>query len=106
MILPSFITILLIMIVLRGLLKNRYVQAVLGGMKPSIIGIILATGAYMILQRCFGSLGNLSVDVTAIIMTVVLSLVYFGSRKVLKKGISPIGLIGISAVAGLLVFGL
>ena len=105
-ILPSFITILLIMIVLKGLLKNRYVQAILRGMKPSIIGIILATGAYMILQRCFGSIGNFSVDVTAIVMTAVLSVVYFGSRKVLKKGLSPIALIGIAAVAGLLVFGL
>ena len=103
-VLPSFIIILLLMILLKKLLKNPYVQAVLGGLKPCIIGIILATGIFMILQHSVGSSGALSVDTTAVIMTIVLGTVYFGSRKVLKKGISPIGLIGISALAGLIVY--
>ena len=91
---------------LKKLLKNPYVQAVLRGLKPCIIGIILATGVFMILQHSVGSPGALSFDTTAIIMTIVLGTVYFGSRKVLKNGISPIGLIGISALAGLIVYGL
>ena len=103
-VLPSFIIILLIMVLLKKLLKNPYVQAVLRGLKPCIIGIILATGIFMILQHSVGSSGALSVDTTAVIMTIVLGTVYFGSRKVLKKGISPIGLIGISALAGLIVY--
>ena len=103
-VLPSFIIILLIMILLKKLLKNPYVQAVLRGLKPCIIGIILATGIFMILQHSAGSSGALSVDTTAVIMTIVLGTVYFGSRKVLKNGISPIGLIGISALAGLIVY--
>ena len=105
-VLPSFIIILLIMVLLKKLLKNPYVQAVLRGLKPCIIGIILATGVFMILQHSVGSPGALSFDTTAIIMTIVLGTVYFGSRKVLKNGISPIGLIGISALAGLIVYGL
>ena len=60
----------------------------------------------MILQHCVDSSDALSVDTTAVIMTIVLGVVYFSSRKVLKKGISPIGLIGISALAGLIVYGL
>ena len=96
-VLPSFIIILLIMVLLKKLLKNPYVQAILRGMKPCIIGIILATGLYMILQNCVDSSIQFSLNTTAIIMTVVLSAVYFGSGKILKKGISPIGLIGISA---------
>ncbi len=92
------------MILLKKLLKNPYVQAVLRGLKPCIIGIILATGIFMILQHSVGSSGALSVDTTAVIMTIVLGTVYFGSRKVLKNGISPIGLIGISALAGLIVY--
>ena len=59
----------------------------------------------MILQHCFGSIRELTVNITAILMTSVLAVIYFGSRKVLKKGISPIGLIGISAVAGIIVYG-
>ena len=102
-VLPSFIIILLIMVLLKKLLKNPYVQAVLRGLKPCIIGIILATGIFMILQH---SPGALSFDRTAIIMTIVLGAVYFGSRKVLKNGVSPIGLIGIAALTGLIVYGL
>ena len=104
-ILPSFISVLLIMVLLKKLLKNQYVQAVLRGLRPCITGIILATGIFMILQHSLGSFNALSVDTTAIIMTIVLGAVYFGSRKVLKNGISPIGLIGISALAGLIAYG-
>lgn len=104
-ILPSFISVLLIMVLLKKLLKNQYVQAVLRGLRPCITGIILATGIFMILQHSLGSFSALSVDTTAIIMTIVLGAVYFGSRKVLKNGISPIGLIGISALAGLIAYG-
>ncbi len=105
-VLPSFIIILLIMILLKKLLKNPYVQAVLRGLKPCIIGIILATGIFMILQHCIGSFTDVSADLTAIIMTAVLAAIYFGSQKVARKGLSPIGLIGISAAAGIIVYGL
>ena len=105
-VLPSFIIILLIMVLLKKLLKNPYVQAVLQGMKPCIIGIILATGIYMIIQHSVGSFRAFSIKAVAVLMTVVLAAIYFGSRKVLKNGISPIGLIGISALAGIVVYGL
>ena len=103
-VLPSFIIILLIMVLLKKLLKNPYVQAILRGLKPCIIGIILATGIYMILQHCFGNVKELSVNTTAIILTIALTVIYFGSRKVLKKGISPIALIAISALVGIIVY--
>ena len=104
-VLPSFVIILLITALLKKLLKNPYVQAVLRGLKPCMIGIILATGVYMILHNCLGSVADLSLDLTAVIMTAALAAIYFGSRKVLKNAISPIALIGISAVAGILVYG-
>ena len=103
-ILPSFVIILVIMVLLKKILKSPWVQAVLRGLKPCIIGIILATGIYMILNHCFTSLKDFSVNMTATIMTIGLASVYFGSRTVIKKGISPIGLIGISAVAGIVVY--
>ncbi len=105
-VLPSFVIILLITALLKKLLKNPYVQAVLRGLKPCMIGIILATGVYMILHNCLGSVAALSPDMTAVVMTAALAAVYFGSRKILRNGISPIALIGISAVAGILVYGL
>jgi chromate transporter len=105
-VLPSFIIILLIMILLKRLLKNPYVQAILRGLKPCIIGIILATGVYMIVQHCIGSVGKISMNTTAVVMPLALGIIYFGSRKVMKNGISPVGMIGISALAGILVYGL
>ena len=51
--LPSFIMILLIVQILKELIKNQYFQAILKGMKPSIAGIILATGIYMLIHNTF-----------------------------------------------------
>ena len=108
--LPSFIIILLIMLVLNKLLKNSYVQASLRGIKPCIIGIILATGVFMIIQQCFRTQQEQSVNISALLITAFLAALYFGSKKLklkfLKNGISPIGLIGISALTRIVVFGL
>ena len=105
-VLPSFVIILLIMVVLKALLKKPAVQAILRGLKPCIVGIILATGIYIAVTNCIVKEGTLSVSIPIVVMTAVLAGLYFGSRKFTKKGISPIGLISISAVAGMVVFGL
>ena len=104
-VLPSFIVILLVMTLLKKLLSDPYTQAVLRGMKPCIIGIILATGAYLIFRNCFGAPGALRIDATALAMTAVLAAAYFGSRKIVKGGISPIVLIVMSALAGVSIYG-
>ncbi len=105
-VLPSFVIILLLMVLLKKLLKDPYVQAVLRGLKPCIIGIILATGVYMILKNCVGGAARPTINSTAVLMTISLAAVYFGSGKLMKKGLSPIALIGISALAGIAVYGL
>ena len=105
-ILPSFIIILVIVKLEKKLLKNHYIQAALSGVKPCVIGIIGATGAYMILQHVFTAFPGGTVDTTALAATAVLAVIYFGSRKISKRGISPVALIGISALAGMLVYGI
>jgi len=105
-VLPSFVIILLIMAVLKRFVRNPFVQAVLRGLKPAVIGIILATGVYMVLRSCLTSLTSPAPDLTAICMTAALAAVYFGSRKVLKKPLSPIALIALSALCGVVVYGL
>ena len=104
-ILPSFIIILIIVKMEKKLLKNQYVQAALSGIKPCVIGIIGATGAYMILQHIFTAFPGGTVDATAAAVTAALAMIYFGSRKVTKRGIPPILLIGTAALAGVLVYG-
>ncbi len=99
-VLPSFLIILLLMAALKNTIKNKYVQAVLRGLKPCMIGIILATGIYMILRNCAPSFQP---DVKRCIVTVVLLLLY-GSKYFLKRKVSPILLIVISACVGIVVF--
>ena len=104
-VLPAFLIILLIMAILRRFISNRYFQALLSGMKPCIIGIILAMGIYLMVQNCFGSYFS-GIDIMAVIMAIILGVVYWGSRKIKKNGISPILLIIISAGAGVLFYGI
>ena len=105
-VLPSFLIILLVTALLKTALKNNYVQAVLRGLKPCVIGIVLATGVYMVLSNCFGAISALKVNVQAIILTAILVASVFGYRYFVKKKLSPILLIVISAVAGVVVYGI
>jgi len=105
-VLPSFIIILLVMIALKTLLKNKFVQAILRGLKPCVIGIVLATGVYMILNNCFALKSGFSLDWKPIALTIVLGGILWGSKPILKKKISPILLIVISAALGILVYGI
>ncbi len=104
-VLPAFIIILLVMALLKTALKNRYVQAVLRGLKPCVIGVILATGCTMALNHGILPSFRENGDFRPLILTACLSLFYFGSRKVLKKGLTPISLILISACAGIALYG-
>ena len=104
-ILPAFFIILLIMVLLKKALENKYVRAVLGGLKPCIIGIIAATGTYMILKNLIPPLFSERPDFWPLIITAILSAVYFGSRGIAKKKMTPIMLIVVSAVLGVIIYG-
>ena len=105
-VLPSFLIILLVTALLKTALKNKYVQAVLRGLKPCVIGIVLATGIYMVLKNCFGTVAALKMNLQAMIITALLAASLFGYKKFAKKKLSPIILIIISAAAGVVVYGL
>lgn len=103
-VLPSFLIILLVTALLKTALKNKYIQAILRGLKPCVIGIVLATGSYMILKNCFGTISNAAVNPSAIVITVLLVVSMFGYKRLAKKKLSPIGLIILSAILGIIVF--
>ena len=104
--LPSFIIILLISAFLKAALENKYVQAVLKGLKPCVVGIILATGIYMIINNCFSKKESFSFDARATIITTALFLIIFTYKKIAKKNLSPIVIIAISACLGTVVYGM
>lgn len=101
-ILPSFIVTLVVMAVLQNLLKNKYVQAVLSGLKPCIIGIIIATGFYIIISSCIPYAEGLSIR-AVIVMAVLVSTILL-SKYVFKKKMSPILLIAVAALTGTIVY--
>ena len=105
-VLPSFIIILLLTALLSKVIRNKYIQAALRGLKPCMIGIIMGMGIWMVAQNLFtGTFVGFSWK--ALTITAMLAIIYFGSRKVklLKRGISPIMLIVISAAFGIVGFG-
>ena len=104
-VLPAFLIILAVTILLRTALKNKYVTAVVGGLKPCVVGIVLATGCVMVFRQGVLPLFSGSGDLRPLILTAGLALVYFGSRKVMKKGLSPVVLILVSACAGIALYG-
>jgi chromate transporter len=103
---PSFIIMLLIMVMMKRLHGNKYVQAILRGLKPCIIGIILATGCVMIIKSSILPLFSDTKDYRPVLIACILAIVYFVPRKVFNKVLSPILLITISAVLGVLTYGI
>ena len=98
---PSFLLILLITVTLKNALKNPKVKAVLQGIQPCIMAIILVTGLEMVYSNGFRS-----ADPVAMVITAILALIFFGSKKLLKKKISPITLILIAACMGIIGYGI
>ena len=105
-ILPAFIIILFVTALLKNALKNKFVQAILRGLKPCVIGIVLATGIYMVIKNLFDDIYTIDVNVKAIIITLILISSMVGYKHITKKKLPPILLIIISAVAGIAVYGI
>lgn len=106
-ILPSFIVILIIASLIRNFLKYRGVQAFLSGIRPCVIGLILATAFTMLIGVLFGfkSVGNsLALDVKGIIIFVIIAIFAIIFKKVRKKAASPIFLILLSAGLGMALY--
>jgi chromate transporter len=121
-VLPAFFIIIAIVAFLSRVIENPYVAAVMQGLKSCVTGIILATGVHMVIRNCMiskamaesgapaaGAGSAFPVDIRAAIVTILLAGIYYGSRKLKRsdgkrKGLTPIQLIGISAVLGMIVY--
>ena len=106
-VLPSFIIILLISALIRNFLKYKGVQAFLGGVRPCVVALILATAVTMLLSTLLGITtvsGGFALDVKGIIIFAFLVAFAFVCKKVKKKKPSPIWMILISAGLGMLLY--
>ncbi len=94
-IIPAFIIVIVIVNILESFMNNKYVKRIFDGLNPAIVGIILATGVYMVFNN--GSKGNKELIISIVLLIVVLI------TKIINKKISPITFILISGFVGILV---
>ncbi len=105
-VLPSFCIILLVTVILKMIFKNKYVHAILQGLKPCVIGIVFATGIYMVINNCLIKTSVLSINLKSIIITFLLVAISIGYKRYSKNKLSPISLIIISAIVGIIIYGI
>lgn len=107
-VLPSFLIILGIASLLSKVLKFAGVKATLEGVRPAIVGMILATACTMFLSVVFSLQAinaPLSFDWKSLCIFAVVFALAFGYKLWKKKAVSPILLILISGVLGVVFFG-
>ena len=107
-VLPSFVLILMTAALLSKLMKYAGVKATLGGIRPAIIGMILATACITFLSVVFKieTVGNIvAFDWKALCIFIAICTLSFGYKKWKRKVFSHILLIILSGVLGILVFG-
>jgi chromate transporter len=108
-ILPAYIIMLLIATVIKNLLNYAGVKATLGGIRPAVVGLIIATALTMMITAIFGIsvVGDVfAFDWKAVVILGVLLAINLPVFIKKKKILSPIFVILISATLGLILYGL
>ena len=106
-VLPSFFIILLIAALMRNLLKYAGVKAFLGGIRPCVIGLIIASAITMFMTGIIGFKDvrtPLRVDYKGIVIFALLVIIALVCKRVFKKKPSPIVMILLSAGIGAIVY--
>ena len=98
---------MLISAVLKNLLKFAGVRAGLDGVRPVVVGLIIATGFTMLLNVILGVSAitdKVVFDYKALIIFLGVTAIYLLYYFIRKKKFSPILLIVISGIAGVLLY--
>lgn len=108
-VIPAFVIILLIATVFTQLIKYEGVRAILDGIRPAIVALILGTAVTMLLSIGFGISGigsKFAIDWRSLVIFAAVALSSFAYSKWKKKSVSPILLIVTSGVLGVLLYGI
>ena len=107
-VLPSFIIILLISAVMKNFLKYDGVKAFLSGVRPCVVALILGTGITLFLSTLFNfksvEESSFSPDIKGIIIFAVVLIASLIYKKLRNKKPSPILVIAISAILGMILY--
>ncbi len=108
-VLPSFLIILLLLVVFRRLLASEGCREVLKGVRPAVIALIVGTGATMLLSTLFSLktvTDALTPDWRGIGLFALIAVLVPLIKKKTGKKISGIFIILFSAAAGIVLYGL
>lgn len=107
-ILPAFIIMILVVTVMRKFINYKGTQAVLGGIRPCAIALIIGTSLTLFMSTLLGISGGIKngvdPDLKGLIILALIFAIGFGLKKLMKKKPSPILMIGISAVLGIIFY--
>lgn len=108
-VLPAFIVILSVAALFTNLMKYAGVKSVLKGIRPVVTALVLVTGITMLASVVFSYTSiksEFSFNLKAAVIFLIIAFIYLFSKKVLRKSVSAVLLIVISAVLGILFYGL
>lgn len=107
-ILPSIIIILIVAAILNKFMKNKYIQGALGGVKPIVLALILATTILLFVKVIFFAGNSLQSEVVfdkrSLVLFIMLSGFVIIYQKIKKKSLSPFWILGLSALLGVIIF--
>ena len=110
-VLPSLIIIIVVTILFQKFKSSKYVQGALRGIKPVVVGLILSAVLTVGCKVILPNLNFKSIDVDGfsqfnwISLIIVVAVVGLSQIRIKRKKIHPIYLILLSAVVGIVVFG-
>lgn len=105
-VLPSFIIILVLAIILRNVIKSKPFVAIMEGIRPIIVGLIIGTGIIFL----YGLIGLNDIftpmifDYRSLIIFIVLVIVAWAYPRIFKKAINPLLIIALSVFFGIVLF--
>ena len=105
-VLPSFVIILILATILKNIIKSRPFKAIMAGIRPIIVGLIVGTG--LIFVYGLSGLGDvytpLVFDYRSLIIFIILGVIAIAYPRVFKKQINPLILIAFSVFFGIILF--
>lgn len=107
-ILPSLIIIIIVAMLMKKFMKNRFVQGSLSGVKPIVLALILSTALLLFIKVLFfrghAIKGELEFDIRSLTLLIMLSGIMVIHYKIKKKSLGAIKLLGLSALLGIVIF--
>ena len=107
-ILPSLIVIIIIAMIMKKFMKNKYVQGALKGVRPIVLALILSTAIVLFVKVIFFKSSSLTsefeFDLRSFTLLIILSSMLVIYKKVKKKNLGAIKLLGLSALLGIVIF--